>query len=82
MIVDQDTIFASLLFNTQAVPSAPCFPRDIMQWTETLYAPAFRAHPGFSLREHGALEPLAPLSTILSLSLCLVRGSVVCFCGG
>ena len=54
MIVDQDTIFASLLFNRDAVPGQPAFPRDIMDWTEKLYQPAFAARPGFRLREHGA----------------------------
>jgi hypothetical protein len=61
VIVDQDTIFASLLFNRDAVPGQPAFPRDIMNWTETLYQPAFAARPGFRLREHGARAVGSPL---------------------
>ena len=51
--MDEDTIFATLLFNTEAVPNKPKFPREIMDWTEEFYRPAFSTNASFALREHG-----------------------------
>eukprot|EP00959_Pyramimonas_sp_CCMP1952_P226849 4742899-Pyramimonas_sp.AAC.1 len=66
VVVDKDTVFASLVFNSSSVPDLPSsFPREIMSWTEGLYRPAF-SPPGesstasFALREHGALCPPTP----------------------
>mmetsp|Transcript_22048 Transcript_22048/g.48385 ORF Transcript_22048/g.48385 Transcript_22048/m.48385 type:complete len:262 (-) Transcript_22048:219-1004(-) len=58
VVVDSDTVFASLVFNSNSVPELPSsFPREIMSWTEGLYRPAFSplgesSSASFALREH------------------------------
>ncbi|KAK3262783.1 hypothetical protein CYMTET_28378 [Cymbomonas tetramitiformis] len=52
VVVDQDTIFATLILNSAAVPSVPCFPGHIMDWSETFYKHAFRETAEYALREN------------------------------
>lgn len=52
VIVDDGTVFVTLICRGDAVPVPKLYPRPIMDWTETLYVPAFRSVPGFQLREH------------------------------
>jgi hypothetical protein len=62
VVVDKDTVFTSLVFNSSSIPDLPSsFPREIMAWTEGLYRPAFTLPTStkidsisFALREHGA----------------------------
>jgi hypothetical protein len=54
--VDDGTVFVTLICRGDAVPVPKLYPRPIMDWTETLYVPAFRSVPGFQLREHGKLQ--------------------------
>jgi lipoate-protein ligase A len=56
VIVDDGTVFVTLICRGDAVPVPKLYPRPIMDWTETLYVPAFRSVPGFQLREHGKLQ--------------------------
>jgi len=54
VIVDSSTIFVTFIINTKDVNTLP-YPRDIMQWTETVYAPVFHTMKSpipFSLREN------------------------------
>jgi len=53
VVVDKSTLFASFVMNAGDVPSLP-YPRDIMNWSETIYGPTFAAFgiPNFSLREN------------------------------
>lgn len=55
VIVDDSTVFVTLICRSDAVPVPKLYPRPIMDWTEQLYLPAFRSVPGFHLREHGEL---------------------------
>ncbi|KAG0556577.1 hypothetical protein KC19_11G064300 [Ceratodon purpureus] len=52
VIVDESTVFVTLICRGDAVPVPKLYPRPIMDWTEELYVPAFRSVPGFQLREH------------------------------
>jgi len=55
VIVDDGTVFVTLICRSDAVPVPKLYPRPIMDWTEQLYVPAFRSVPGFQLREHGEI---------------------------
>lgn len=47
VVIDQDTLFTSLIMNADDVPSAPLWPREVMQWSTGLFANALRrAAPG------------------------------------
>ena len=57
VVVDGDTLFASLVLGRAAATGAPLYPRDIMAWSGALYAPVFASllppgAPPFSLSEH------------------------------
>lgn len=57
VIVDKDTVFASFVCNQDSVPSKPAFPRDVMRWSESFYAPVFErllqnGDDRFALLEH------------------------------
>ena len=50
VVVDEDTLFISFLFQQDAHAFAP-YPEPIMRWTETVYQAALKL-PSFSLREN------------------------------
>jgi len=52
VVVDQDTIFSTLIFQGAALPHVECYPQPIMAWTESFYSHAFSAVPGFRQREN------------------------------
>jgi lipoate-protein ligase A len=57
VVTDAGTLFVSLVCNKADVEGAPLYPREVMKWSEGLYAPVFAAcsapgAPPFSLREH------------------------------
>jgi hypothetical protein len=57
VVTDAGTVFASLVFNQADVDGAPLYPREVMTWTERLYAPVFArvlgpAAPPFRLVDH------------------------------
>lgn len=56
VIVDRDTQFVTLVMNAAAVPDLALFPRQIMEWTGTLYGGrphgVFADVPGWQLREN------------------------------
>ena len=54
VIVDRDTLFATLIMQGAALPHVECYPRPIMRWSESFYARVFSEYGSFSLREHGA----------------------------
>lgn len=52
-MVNQDTIFSTLILNSADVPSqVECFPAPIMRWSETFFRPVFGALGEFALREN------------------------------
>ncbi len=53
VVVDADTLFATLILNASALPDVECYPRPIMRWSERFYQPVFAPYGDFSLREHG-----------------------------
>jgi hypothetical protein len=68
-VVDQDTLFATLIFNGADLPGVECYPRPIMAWTERFYRPVFdglrpAAQPAAAHRAcqglHGAGSHSAP----------------------
>jgi lipoate-protein ligase A len=50
VIVDQNTLFASFIFNHNLL-SIPAQPETIMKWSESFYSDVFQL-PGFKLREN------------------------------
>lgn len=51
VVVDENTLFVTLICQTDALPISP-FPRPLMEWTaEKLYSPLFPSHP-FQLQEN------------------------------
>ena len=57
VVVDHNTIFATLIMQAEAVPGVECYPRPIMQWSEGFYENVFGPHGNFSLQEHGETAP-------------------------
>ena len=53
VIVDQGTIFVTLICNKDAVPDIQPFPRSIMSWSGQLYSQVFKGIGDFQLRENG-----------------------------
>lgn len=56
VVVDADTLFATVIMNAAALPDVECYPRPVMRWSERFYTPVFAPYGDFSLREHGALK--------------------------
>lgn len=56
VVVDEGTLFATLICNTEAVPGTPSFPQPIMDWSRAFYGPVFQRvcgrDFGFELREN------------------------------
>uniref|UniRef100_A0A0A9AHZ2 BPL/LPL catalytic domain-containing protein n=1 Tax=Arundo donax TaxID=35708 RepID=A0A0A9AHZ2_ARUDO len=52
VIVDQGTMFVTLICNKTAVDGLQPFPRDIMSWTSKLYGKVFEGFGEFHLREN------------------------------
>lgn len=50
VVVDEHTLFYTLIGNRSAL-DFPCYPNELMRWTEKLYLPAFADLP-FALRDH------------------------------
>lgn len=50
VVVDEDTLFVSLIFQKADGPS-PCYPEPVLRWSAHLYQEAF-ALPGFALKEN------------------------------
>lgn len=55
VVVDQNTIFVTLICNKDAVSNVQPFPRSIMSWSGSLYSEVFEGLAGFHLRENGTL---------------------------
>ena len=53
VVVDENTLFATLIMQSQALPEVECYPRPIMQWSQEFYQPIFGQYSDFHLREHG-----------------------------
>ncbi|XP_028803440.1 uncharacterized protein LOC114758554 isoform X3 [Neltuma alba] len=52
VIVDQGTIFVTLICNKDSVPDIQPFPRSIMSWSGQLYSEVFEGIGDFHLREN------------------------------
>ncbi|KAI5058158.1 hypothetical protein GOP47_0026328 [Adiantum capillus-veneris] len=52
VVVDENTIFVTLICREEAIEGLPLFPRPIMHWTEKFYNPVFKENPHFRLLEH------------------------------
>lgn len=55
VIVDQNTIFVTMICNKDAVSNVQPFPRSIMSWSGLLYSEVFQGLADFHLRENGTL---------------------------
>ncbi|KAL6859366.1 hypothetical protein ACP4OV_017625 [Aristida adscensionis] len=63
VIVDQGTVFVTLICNKAAVTGLQPFPRDIMSWTGKLYGKVFDGYGEFHLRENG----MPQLNTVIDI---------------
>ncbi|KAK9819795.1 hypothetical protein WJX72_002465 [[Myrmecia] bisecta] len=52
VVVDQDTVFATLIMQASALPDVECYPRPVMRWSESFYSPVFAPYGPFQLQEH------------------------------
>ncbi|PRW61385.1 lipoate- ligase A isoform X1 [Chlorella sorokiniana] len=52
VVVDQDTLFTSLIMQHQSLPGVEPYPRPVMRYTEHLYDTVFGRHGPFHLREN------------------------------
>ncbi|KAF5832658.1 lipoate protein ligase-like protein [Dunaliella salina] len=52
VVVDSNTIFATLIFQSSSLPHIECFPQPIMRWTEYFYKHVFHDRPDFAMREN------------------------------
>lgn len=65
VVVDEGTLFVTLICSRSAIPTLELYPRQIMSWTEQLYVPVFQDVPGFQLREHGIyINPCLQLQSV------------------
>ena len=55
VIVDENTLFATLIMAQPAIPDVECYPRSIMRWSQDFYNPVFLPYGDFSLQEHGTI---------------------------
>lgn len=54
VVTDENTIFATVILQTSALPlHVECYPRPLMRWSESLYAPTFSPYGQFNLQENG-----------------------------
>lgn len=53
VIVDQGTVFVSLICNKDAVPGVQPYPQPIMAWSSLFYDEVFHGAGDFKLRENG-----------------------------
>ncbi|EOA17226.1 hypothetical protein CARUB_v10005501mg [Capsella rubella] len=52
VIVDESTVFVSLICNRDDVPNVQPYPRSVMAWSGSLYSHVFNGISGFQLREN------------------------------
>ena len=64
VVVDEDTVFATLIMQQSAIPEVECYPRSIMRWSQEFYDPVFLPHGDFSLQEHGESACCATLNLL------------------
>lgn len=80
MVTDEDTIFATLIMQSAAVPEVELYPRPLMRWSEKLYQHVFRPYGQFSLQENG--EPFTldfSVDAWLSCRMCRVADNADMF---
>lgn len=53
VIVDENTLFVSLICNRNDVPDVQPYPRSVMAWSGSLYSQVFNGIGDFQLRENG-----------------------------
>ena len=70
-MTDEDTIFATLIMQSAAIPNVELYPRPLMRWSERLYAHVFNQYGQFSLQENGQL-----LLLFLLLAACDMTQSI------
>lgn len=72
VVVDDATLFATLVMGREAVPHVEPFPRPIMAWTEGLYTHVFKHsnphHGAFALRDNGTSDVVYQRSLLRSSS--------------
>ena len=78
VVTDENTIFATVILQTVALPPhVECYPRPLMRWSESLYAPTFSPYGHFNLQENGekarlhALYPAQHLPNVKMLEALL-----------
>jgi lipoate-protein ligase A len=57
VVVDEDTMFVTLIMQSTSLTQLECYPRPIMRWSEGFYSPVFSCYGEFRLRENGNQRP-------------------------
>ncbi|KAK9811044.1 hypothetical protein WJX73_008964 [Symbiochloris irregularis] len=52
VVVDGNTQFVTLVVEGSSLPQVEVYPRPVMKWSESFYAPLFSIYGDFHLREH------------------------------
>ena len=66
VVTDENTIFATVILQTSALPpNVECYPRPLMRWSESLYAPVFSPFGHFNLQENGKNPDLRVVQHLL-----------------
>ncbi|GMH40894.1 hypothetical protein BSKO_08798 [Bryopsis sp. KO-2023] len=52
VIIDKETLFATLIFEQKSIPDVTAYPRPIMKWSEGFYSSVFSPWGSFSLKEN------------------------------
>lgn len=81
VVVDDATLFATLVMGREALPSVEPFPRPIMAWTEGLYAHVFKhadpKHGAFALCDNGTANTrVIQPATLKPQTMSLARASL------
>lgn len=88
VVTDENTIFATVILQTETLPPGiECYPRPLMRWSESLYAPVFSPYGDFNLQENGkntctcaSLALLYFLPTSIFIALCLFVVTLIKHC--
>lgn len=54
VVVDGDSLFATLILPEGAVTGLASYPKAVMQWSRDFYRPILARYGDFDLQEHGA----------------------------
>lgn len=76
VIVDNGTIFVTLICNRDDLPGIKPYPRSIMYWSGLLYNEVFQGIGDFQLRENGTMTAICNRNLYPSLDNLFILSNV------